>query len=469
LIVLASVVTAAHLVVFQQDGTLVNRDFTTKALPRLRELAKARGITLDLRDARAGAPDEVHTTPLLVYQDASGRSIFRGRYTDFERISQFLRTVRSGPLANAETTHENVAAWRRGRTVVIAPIKITALSGVLPARYDEHAFMDRARRAILSGFKRFRDERRVVASPSDRSFYMDFHPYRDAAGRLFVSTAIYSGFNCVEPILQGFDEPIAGEWVSPDDVFARAGKLLEDRIAQMSVSSDAGDAFDPVADDAPTKTWAALGLALPPAPPTAGARAAASAVALPRRFVVATASAEDPPRLQFRFAVPLDSYNGEVRKLTGTVVLGEGSRLNGATGTFDAATASVTMGSKALDVEIRNAMLRTDAFPGARFVLDPVEAADTALVPGVPAPFTATGHLEMLGVSVPLSVKAQAEVGSDEDGTPRLDVQARFRFRIGSTFGLKGPDGPAPANDTLEFDARFALKPEATVSPTASR
>jgi polyisoprenoid-binding protein YceI len=469
LIVLASVVTAAHLVVFQQGGSQVSRDFTTRALPRLRELAAARGITLDLRDARAGAPEEVHTTPLLVYQDASGRSIFRGRYTDFDRIAQFLRTVRAGPLANAGTTYENTATWRRGRAVVIAPIKITALSGDLPPQYDEHAFMDRARRAVLSGFKRFRMERRVVAFPSDRAFYMDFHPYRDAAGRLFVSTAIYSGFNCVEPIFQGFDEPVAGEWVSSDEVFARAAKLLEDRVAQLSVSSEAGDAFDPVADDVPLKAWASLRLALVPEPPPATARAAAAAAALPRRLVVADSGAEDPPRLQFRFAVPLDSYNGEVRKLTGTIVLGEGSRLNGATGTFDAATASVTMGNKTLDAEIRNAMLRTDTFPGARFVLDPVEAANTALVPGVPAPFTATGHLEMLGVSVPLSVKAQAEAGSDEDGTPRLDVRARFRFRIGSTFGLKGPDGPAPANDTLEFDARFALKPEGTVTPTALR
>lgn len=472
MIVLASLVTAAHLVVFQQDGSLASRDFATKALPRLRELAAARGITLDLRDARAGVPDEVHATPLLVYQDASGRSIFSGRYTDLDRISQFLRTVRAGPLANAETAHENMAAWRRGRTVVIAPIKITPLSGVLPARYDERAFAERARRAILSGFRRFRAERRVVTFPSDRAFYMDFHPYRDAAGRLYVSTAIYSGFNCVAPVFRGFDDPIAGAWASPDEVFARAGKLLEDRVAQLSVSSEAGDAFEPVANDAPSTTWAALGLALPPAPKAAAAPAAAFALALPRRFVVADAAADDPPRLQFRFAAPLDTYYGEVGSLKGAIVLGDGSRLRGATGTLDAATASVTMGSKALDAELRTGMLRTDAFPKARFVLDPVDAADLALAPGVPAPFTATGRLEMLGVSVAVSVNAEAEAGSDEDGTPRLDVRATFRLRIGAAFGLKGPDGPAPANDTLEFDARFALKPEAAagaVSPTASR
>jgi hypothetical protein len=32
-------------------------------------------------------------------------------------------------------------------------------------------------------------------------------------------------------------------------------------------------------------------------------------------------------------------------------------------------------------------------------------------------------------------------------------------LRIGDPFGLKGPDGPSPANDTLVFDARLRLKP----------
>ena len=468
MIAIASLVAAAHLVVFQQDGSLAGYEFATKALPQIRELAKSRGVTLDIRDAKAGAPEEVHTTPLLVYQDAQGRSIFRGRFTDLDRIAQFLRTVRAGPLANADVVHEDTAVWRRGRAVVIAPIKITPLTGVIPARFDEAAFAASARRAILSGFKRFRSERQVVTGPSDRAFYMDFHPYRDPAGRLFVSTAIYSGFNCVEPVFQGFSEPVTGAWADQADVFARAGRMLEDRVAQLGISSDVGDAYDPVERDVPATSWGALGLALPPAGPSAVAVAPASAITLPRRLVVGAALPDDPPRLQFRFASPLDTYNGEVRVLNGTITLGEKSRLRGASGTLEAATASVTMGNKTLDAELRDPMLRADAFPVARFVLDPVEAADVELVPGVPTPFTATGHLEMLGVSVPLSVNAQAEPGLADDGSPWLDVRARFVIRIGAAFGLKGPDGPSPANDTLEFAVRLALKPEAESPATSS-
>jgi polyisoprenoid-binding protein YceI len=455
---LAAVAVAARLVVFQQDGSLPAVDFASKALPKLRELATARGVTLDLRDVKAGAPAEVHASPLLVYQDAGGRSVFRGRYTDLDRIAQFLRTVKSGPLANAETDNENTAAWRRGRAVVTAPIKITALSGTVPGRHDERAFAERARRAVLSGFRRFRLERRVVTGPSDRSFYMDFYPYRDAAGRLFVSTAIYSGFNCVEPVFRGSDEPVSGEFAQMDDVFARAGKMLEDRVAQLTVSSDAGDAFEPVPADAPVKSWDALGLTLPSAPSAEERRAAPAAFSLPLKLAVAAARADDAPRLEFRFLSPLDAYNGEVRALTGMITLGPGSRLRGATGTLEAQTSSVTMGNKTLDSELRGTILHVDTFPGARFVLDPVEAADVALIPGVPVPFTATGRLEMLGSSVPLSVNAQAEAGADDDGAARLDVRATFRLRLAVPFGLKGPDGPSPANDTLEFYARFALR-----------
>lgn len=458
MIVLAALAAAARLVVFQQSGSLAARDFESKVLPKLREMAASRGVTIDVRDAHQGAPAEIHVTPLVVYQDANGRSIFRGRYSDLDRIAQFLRTVRSGPLANADTDNDNTAAWRRGRSVVTAPIKITPLTGTIPGRHDEHAFNERARKAVLSGFKRFRLERRVATGPSDRAFYMDFYPYRDASGKLFVSTAIYSGFNCVEPVFRGSDEPVSGDWAQMDDVFARAGKLLEDQVAQLAVSSEAGDAFDPVAGDAPAKTWEALGLALPPAPPAETKRAAPAALKLPSRFVVAEAAGDDPPRLQFRFLPPLDNYNGEVRALTGAIQLGPNERLRGATGTLEAETASVTMGNKTLDSELRGTILRTDAFPKARFVLDPVEAADVPLTPGVLVPFTATGRMEMLGASVPVSVSAQAEAGADDDGKPQLDVRATFRVRLASPFGLKGPDGPSPANDTLEFSARFTLK-----------
>jgi hypothetical protein len=79
MIALASLLAAAHAVVFRQEGSIASSDFAAKTLPRLRELAASRGIALDLRDVRAGAPGEVHATPLVVCQDSSGRCFCRGQ------------------------------------------------------------------------------------------------------------------------------------------------------------------------------------------------------------------------------------------------------------------------------------------------------------------------------------------------------------------------------------------------------
>lgn len=473
MIVLAALLAASRLIVFQQPGSLTSRDFEEKTLPRLAAIAAQRGIVVDVRDATKGAPSDVHLTPLIVYQDEKGRSIFRGRYADVDRIAQFLRTAAAAPLAGAPIPYENAAVWHRERLAVVAPIKITGLTGVRPPQFEPAVFAARARRSVLAGLTRFHLERRVALEPADRAFYMDFHPYRDASGRLFVSTAIYSGFDCVTPIYSGFDEPVSGSFTQLDEVFARAAKRLEDTVARLSASSPVGDAFEPVSTLLPRPTWEALGLTLPAVTAESPGRVPPPAAPkLPDRWVVDPELSKDPPPLQFRFAPPLDSYSGEVGTISGRIVLGKAARLRGATGTLDAQTGTVTMGDKTLDAELKSTILKVARHPTARFVLDPVDVAAAALSPGVPAPFTATGRFSLLGATAPLTVKAQAEPVLAEDGTWRLDVRAAFRVRLLEPFGLHGPDGPAPANDTILFDARFVLKPEAAgagVSPSASR
>ncbi|MEM9597803.1 MAG: hypothetical protein AAGD06_26285, partial [Acidobacteriota bacterium] len=47
-----------------------------------------------------------------------------------------------------------------------------------------------------------------------------------------------------------------------------------------------------------------------------------------------------------------------------------------------------------------------------------------------------------------------------EDGAPRLRVRASFRIRLEDPFGILGPDGPSPANDTLVFYLDFLMEAE---------
>ena len=64
----------------------------------------------------------------------------------------------------------------------------------------------------------------------------------------------------------------------------------------------------------------------------------------------------------------------------------------------------------------------------------------------------------MMGIEIPLDVRAQLEPIIGDDGAPRLHVQAGFDIRLENPFGIAGPDGPAPANDTLDFHLDVLLE-----------
>jgi hypothetical protein len=152
---------------------------------------------------------------------------------------------------------------------------------------------------------------------------------------------------------------------------------------------------------------------------------------------------DDPPRLAFRFAPPLDSYNGEVRTLKGTVSLGPGGTIAGAVGTIEGDSASITMGNKTLDRELREKILKVAKFPrcGSRWMrwqarLHRRRSALHAVLRNRPHRIAGNFGAGAVG--------AQVEAVLAEDGTPRLDVRATFRLRIKEPFGLDGPDGPAP-------------------------
>ena len=270
--------------------------------------------------------------------------------------------------------------------------------------------------------------------PSDRAFYMDFHPYRDAAGRLFVSTAIYSGFNCVEPVFQGFDEPIAGEWVAAVTTCSRAPRSCSRTASRRCPSAPTwATRSTPLPTMRRGQPGPPCGLALAPASPTAGARVSRGSRRAPApisssrrlrpttRRACSSASRRRSIRITVRFA-----------RCRGRSSLGEGSRLDGATGTFDAATASVTMGNKTLDAEIRKAMLRTDTFPGARFVLDPVEAARLQLCSRRPGPVHGDGSPRVAG-RVHSSIRQGAggsRLGRGRDAAPRRAREVSFAHRL---------------------------------------
>gem|GEM_PF-4518179 len=121
-------VSADTLVVFTQptNESAVAKQFAADTQPALAELAASMDIELQIVDvAQAGAPAEVGLTPLFVFQNHRGRSIYQGRSATLDRVRNLIRTARFRPQEAAVLERPGVPFETRGRMTLATPIKVT--------------------------------------------------------------------------------------------------------------------------------------------------------------------------------------------------------------------------------------------------------------------------------------------------------------------------------------------------------
>ncbi len=451
-----------QLIVFiDSSGTALQERFRADTLPKLEALSQELGVRLEVFDVtkHGAAPPEVGITPLIAFQNWRGRSIYQGRYETLDRVRNFVRTARFMPQDDAPLVREDVPVWDRGRMKVVTPIKVTDFQGPgLPGVGGQDP-VQRARKAIDAGMTRFETADRVELGRSDRQWYVDFHPYVAQDKTLYVSTELYSQFHCHEPVFSTLGDPVSGKWSDFEDVFAEAAAKLEEEIVRQLRESELGDGFDVVKMEA--SSWDDLGLALPEKPETSNADA--GDVELSADWQVDVAAQDAQPAVQFAFPAPLDGYSGEATKVRGTLKLGDGLKLAGASGRFDADPASVTMGEDDLDAHIHNGILDVEKHPASYFVFDRVEVesaqADRPLTFGQIVPAALVGDFTMKGITIPLTVPASVEAFVGEDGRPRLSITGQWTLALNDPFAIEGPPGPAEASNRLRFACRIVLEP----------
>ncbi|NBC10387.1 MAG: hypothetical protein GVY24_01455 [Planctomycetes bacterium] len=450
---------AEQLIVFRQPGaSALAERFEQESLPAIRDLAEDMGLVLIVRDAREGVPEEVGITPLIVFQNHAGRSIYQGRYTTLDRLGNFITTSRFMPQGDAKLERQDTPVWDLGRAKVAAPIKITDLAGMPPGGFDQALFAKNMREALAAGFERFEQTDRVALGKSDRMFYMDFYPYRSEDGKLFVSTALFSMFHCHEPVYTRMDKPIRGSWDDRAAVFAEAAAELEAQVARLLDESKQGDGFDVVPEDVPTRSWEALGLSLPPKPEDATTIDPAD-VELAREWTVDVEAQQERPAVTFTFPSPLEQYAGRVTKLTGELTLGESLALAQASGRFVVPVTAVTMGEPDLDEYIHSGMLKGREHPQSDFVFDTIESEMEALNFGPIIPAKLVGTFTMKGIPRELTVPVSIEAYVGGDGRPRVSISGTWSIRLSDPYDIIGPDGPEEASDTLVYRCHIVLEP----------
>ncbi|MFP4419450.1 MAG: YceI family protein [Desulfococcaceae bacterium] len=446
------------LVFVQPEASKVAKDFRENRLPEIRNLATDMDVSVEVIEVGEGpVPPEVGITPLLVFQNHRGRSIYQGRTTTPARIRNFIRTSRFVPQGEEKLAREDIPIWTTGRAQVWAPIKVAPVTGAPPEGYDHEAFVREARAAMEKGFDQFETRDRVELGRADRGFYMDFYPWRADDGTLFLSLALYSQFHCKAPVFEMKKEPLVGPYSEREKLFRQAAEIMEKAVARQIADTEDGDGFDPVAKETPAIAWAETGYPLPPKPE----RAAMADVdaEIPLKWTLAEPGPDDPPMVQFRFPAPLDQYTGEVKQGNGQFRLAEGKTLNGANGFVEMDPTTVTMGVEDLDEVLQGSLfLDTDDHPAARFEVESVSSDGRPVEYGQLSPAAVSGSLLLKGTKKPMQVAMEMEPVIGEEGKPRLLARGRFQIDL-TEFDIEGADGPEPARNTLVFDLNLAFRP----------
>lgn len=445
-----------QLIVFTQPDQPISQHFSQNYLAGVKALANERGLEFRQVNVAEGAPAEVSHTPMVLFQNHLGRSVYRGRYSTLERLTNFVRTVKNAPQQNAQNIRENMPVMQLGRSVLATPIKVTELAGIDGKNFDQAGFQAEARAAIASGFSGLELKASVELPGNARLFYQDYHPYLTANGKLYVSTHLFSMFSCVEPVFES-TEAWEGTWGNRTELFASIGAHMELVTLQQLKQLEHGDAFEPVRDDAPLKSWAELGLDLP-APPVSTLEKNITTASLGTNWTFDQALQDGSPLVQFAFGAPVDHYAGEARSVRMQLELGKKRALLGATGHVVVETSTITMGDDGLDDHIFEDYLAVLDYPNATYEFEITKAPATWDI-GTSQEIELTGTFSMIGKPVALSASGRVDVVAGPDGKPRLKMHGNFVLPLMQLYGIKGPDGPSPAKDELQFYLNFLLKP----------
>lgn len=436
----------------------VNTVFQNKTLPDILNMAKEMNVNVLVDKLEKGAPEDVTITPLIVYQNHLGRSIYQGRTNTTQRIKNFIRTSRRIPQGKEKFVLDHTPVMVSGRGAVYSPLKVSDLGGTRPDGYTDQAFHDESIAAIVSGFSSFAMKDKTLVRRGDRGFYMDFYPWRGGDGTLFISLALYSQFHCKKPVFELKENKIIGPWDRRKDLFKQAGSMMEAEVKKHLADPYGGDGFDFVSLKTPVATWESLGYALPPVPRVMK-NVKPTVIKLPTAWHVPAKPLDDEPMIQFHFPAPLDNYAGEFKMTSGQINFPVDLAFSGMKGRVRAHSDSVTMGETDLDKVIKSALfLDLDNHPYSEFTLASAASQDKQLSFGRMSIVQLTGTFSLKGRTIPLSLPVEIEPVLDDAGSPVLIVQGSFPIDL-RLFNIEGATGPEPQKYTLEVELHITMTP----------
>ena len=434
-----------------------NSPFVLKDMQLLSDKMQAENIACQIINiAQTAVPTSIAYTPSIVYRNHLGFKLYKGRHTTHQRILNFIRTTRRLAVSPIDYEEKNVFVWNKGRGKLILKLKTTELKGPKADNFNAKKWHNQVLKGLKKGFSQASYQKIQAISDQDELIYCNFYPYRDDQGRIYVSTEIYSHYDCKKPIYTQFKQPANADNVCC--AFDSAAAQLFEKIKYSLRYSKKGDALSFVSNTNPEASWEVLPLQQLSVP-TKEEAVVYPSTELSKNWTLEGPSMAGVPLLSFNFPAPLRQYGGELKECEGNIQLGEIQQLKGMKGQFKVQVGSVDMGEASLTSAVKSSMLYADKYPTATLVFESVEKLDAALQLGKISNCAIQAKLTIMDKSHSVKAMSSFEPLLDDEGRPFLQVSTAFEIDdLTGMYDIIGPDGPETSNNRLLFQANFKMR-----------
>jgi len=144
-----------QLIVFTQTS---DQKFIEQSMPLLKSLSEDEDIALFSFKAEEGLPDNITSTPAIIYRNGNGSSTYAGRYTSFTTIKNFIRSARVASKTETKLEKQDVLVRKDGKMLVAAALKVTDIKSIKPTVTEllkNSEYLETAKNAIRKGLNQY--------------------------------------------------------------------------------------------------------------------------------------------------------------------------------------------------------------------------------------------------------------------------------------------------------------------------
>jgi len=382
-------------------------------------------------------PQLVTATPAIIFSNEKGWSIYGGQINQYRSINSFIKQSISRPIIPRSIPLETpILVHSKGRQKIGLKIKLTTWNEPQISENWKPKLEELIRKEWNAS------ESKSAFYPTDRKFYLDIHPYKKRDS-VYLSMAIFSQFDCINPIFNNFANPLVGIYAQSDNLISKVVALALRKIEELSNDRSLGIGLSPVPLASKSKPYS-METKVEPTSTISTGKIEEELVGTWNKINTVS---DQEPMIQFNFPQPLERYSGNINKMSGNLEISN----ENISGKFIANLKSLVMGSKSLNKKVFKDYLKISKFSEASFKF---ENAKTDLIWNQQSSAEIIGVFEMLGKEIPLITKCQF---TPNEAKELINITVEFRVNIKEVFELPGPDGPKEASENIDFFMQFKL------------